>query len=155
MACWRASSSWCRSPARPLPAMASSRTERPCISSTSWRKYPMVSFLGTETDPSSGSSSLTTIRNRVVLPDPFGPTKPTFSPGFNWKDASTKTNCLPYCLLIFEKEIIYRAARNTTVAEASKSTPTNYSRFLHGFFTKPEPYLVDDRIHQKRGSDLW
>ena len=27
-----------RSPARPLPAMASSRTERPCISSTSWRK---------------------------------------------------------------------------------------------------------------------
>jgi hypothetical protein len=34
----KASSSWCRSPTRPLPAIASSRTERPCISSTSWRK---------------------------------------------------------------------------------------------------------------------
>ena len=32
------SSSWCRSPTRPLPAIASSSTERPDISSTSWRK---------------------------------------------------------------------------------------------------------------------
>ena len=31
-------SSWCRSPRRPLPAMASSSTERPDISSTSCRK---------------------------------------------------------------------------------------------------------------------
>src|SRR6266481_3663046 len=73
----------------------------------------MVSFFGTETSPSSGSSSPTTMRKRVVLPEPLGPTSPTFSPGFNWKDASTKINCLPYCLWIFEKEII----RNTKLAE--------------------------------------
>src|ERR1700733_6409778 len=65
----------------------------------------MVSFFGTETSPSSGDSSPTTIRNRVVLPEPLGPTSPTFSPGFNWKEASTNTNCFPYCLLILEKEI--------------------------------------------------
>jgi hypothetical protein len=40
-------------------------------------------LLGTETAPSSGVSSPTTIRKSVVLPDPLGPTRPTFSPGFN------------------------------------------------------------------------
>src|SRR5271167_2730473 len=66
----------------------------------------MWSFLGTETSPSSGTSSPTTMRNRVVLPEPLGPTRPTFSPGFSWNEASTKTSCLPYCLLMLEKEII-------------------------------------------------
>src|SRR5580698_4730334 len=66
----------------------------------------MVSFLGTETSPSSGDSSPTTMRKRVVLPEPLGPTRPTFSPGFNWKEASTKISCLPYCLEILEKEIM-------------------------------------------------
>src|SRR5579864_3411816 len=69
----------------------------------------MVSFFGTETSPSSGVSSPTTMRKSVVLPAPLGPTRPTFSPGFNWKEASTKINCLPYCLWIFAKEIM----RNT------------------------------------------
>src|SRR5665213_951875 len=82
----------------------------------------MVSFLGSETEPSSGSSSPTTIRKSVVLPEPLGPTKPTFSPGFNWKDASTKTNCLPYCLLIFAKEIMGRErGLNFQVSRGSKS----------------------------------
>src|SRR5579863_5406643 len=72
----------------------------------------MVSFLGSETEPSSGSSSPTIMRKSVVLPEPFGPTKPTFSPGFNWKEASTKINCLPYCLLILEKEIILKYQRS-------------------------------------------
>src|ERR1700683_2827155 len=75
----------------------------------------MVSFLGTDTVPSSGDSSPTTMRKRVVLPEPLGPTRPTFSPGFNWKDASTKTNCLPYCLLMLEKEII----RTSKLADAA------------------------------------
>src|SRR5580700_4247214 len=66
----------------------------------------MVSFLGTETSPSSGDSSPTTMRKRVVLPEPLGPTSPTFSPGFNWNEASTKISCLPYCLEILEKEIM-------------------------------------------------
>src|SRR5215471_16814203 len=85
--------------------MASSRTERPFISSTSWRKYPIVSFLGTVTSPSSALSSPTIMRNSVVLPDPFGPTRPTFSPGFSWNEASTKRTCRPYCLLTRDKEI--------------------------------------------------
>src|SRR5580704_4596172 len=42
-----------------------------------------LDVLGTETAPSSGVSSPTTIRKSVVLPDPLGPTSPTFSPGFN------------------------------------------------------------------------
>src|SRR5262249_7897133 len=63
-----------------------------------------------DTSPSSGSSSPTIMRKSVVLPAPFGPTKPTFSPGFNWKEASTKTNCLPYCLLMFERAIILKSS---------------------------------------------
>src|SRR3954447_19224565 len=64
----------------------------------------MVSFLGTETSPSSGASSPTIMRKRVVLPDPLGPTRPTFSPGLSWKEASTKRTWRPYCLLILVKE---------------------------------------------------
>src|SRR3982750_999442 len=70
----------------------------------------MVVRLGTETSPSSGVSSPTIIRNSVVLPAPFGPTRPTFSPEFSWKDASTNRTCLPYCLLTFEKAIMLYAA---------------------------------------------
>src|SRR5690349_3914808 len=70
----------------------------------------MVSRLGTETSPSSGASSPTIMRKRVVLPEPFGPTRPTFSPGFNWNEASTNSSCLPYCLWIFEKEINTQAS---------------------------------------------
>src|SRR5579872_4606013 len=71
----------------------------------------MVRRLGTVTSPSSGSSSPTIMRKSVVLPEPLGPTRPTFSPGLSWKEASTKTNCLPYCLLMLEKEINYQASR--------------------------------------------
>ena len=66
----------------------------------------MVSFFGTDTSPSSGASSPTIMRNSVVLPEPFGPTRPTFSPGLSWKEASTKRICLPYCLLMRENEIM-------------------------------------------------
>src|SRR5918993_1803097 len=66
----------------------------------------MVSFFGTETSPSSGASSPTIIRNSVVLPDPLGPTRPTFAPGLSWNDASTKRICFPYCLLILVNETI-------------------------------------------------
>src|SRR6185369_11055285 len=66
----------------------------------------MVSFFGTDTSPSSGASSPTIMRKSVVLPDPLGPTRPTFSPGLSWNEASTKRTCRPYCLLIFVKETI-------------------------------------------------
>src|SRR5205809_2966173 len=65
----------------------------------------MVSFLGTVTSPSSGPSSPVIMRKTVVFPAPLGPTSPAFSPGFSWKDASTKRICLPYCLLTFAKAI--------------------------------------------------
>src|SRR5713226_5016962 len=66
----------------------------------------MVAFLDTDVSPSSACSSPTIIRNRVVLPDPFGPTRPTFSPGLSWKDASTNRTCRPYCLLMRENAIM-------------------------------------------------
>src|SRR6187200_705055 len=66
----------------------------------------MVRRLGTDTSPSSAASSPTIIRNSVVLPAPLGPTRPTFSPGFSWNEASTKISWRPYCLLILEREII-------------------------------------------------
>ncbi len=72
----------------------------------------MVSFFGTVTSPSSGDSSPMIMRKRVVLPAPFGPTRPTFSPGFSWKDASTKRICLPYCLLTLANEIMNPQAYN-------------------------------------------
>src|SRR5437667_4377327 len=65
----------------------------------------MVSFFGTDTSPSSACSSPTIIRKTVVLPDPFGPTRPTFSLGLSWNEASTKRTWRPYCLLIFENAI--------------------------------------------------
>src|SRR5437868_4733198 len=49
--------------------------------------------------PSSGSSSPASMRNTVLLPAPFGPTSPTFSPGLIWNDASTNRIWPPYCLL--------------------------------------------------------
>src|SRR5215469_10931431 len=88
----------------------------------------MVNFVGTETAPSSGVSSPTTIRKSVVLPAPLGPTSPTFSPGFNWNEASTKSNCLPYCLLMFEKEIILKeqlAARYLFQFSPAREFPAN------------------------------
>jgi len=65
------------------PAAAGDGLVRPDISSTSWRKYPIVSRFGTDTSPSSGVSSPTIIRKMVVFPAPFGPTSPTFSPAFS------------------------------------------------------------------------
>src|SRR5512133_3519271 len=46
------------------------------------------------------------MRTRVVLPDPLGPTSPTRSPGLSWNEASTKSTCRPYCLLMREKAIM-------------------------------------------------
>ena len=68
----------------------------------------MVSFFGTETSPSSALSSPTIMRKRVVFPAPFGPTRPTFSPGLSWNEASTNRTWRPYCLLMLAKEIMAR-----------------------------------------------
>ena len=42
----------------------------------------------------------------VVLPEPLGPTRPTFSPELTWNEASTKSTCAPYCLVTLVKEIM-------------------------------------------------
>src|ERR1043166_8309700 len=46
------------------------------------------------------------MRKTVVLPAPLGPTRPIFSPAFNWKLASTNSTWRPYCLLTFVRWII-------------------------------------------------
>src|SRR5262245_8343019 len=46
------------------------------------------------------------MRKTVVLPAPFGPTSPTFSPGFSWNDASTKRTWPPYALQTLLKVIM-------------------------------------------------
>ena len=63
---------------------------------------------GTETSPSSGCSSPVIIRNSVVLPAPFGPTRPTFSPGLSCIEASTKRIWRPYCFEMLVRVIMGR-----------------------------------------------
>src|SRR4051812_17089440 len=88
----------------------------------------MVCFRGTETSPSSGASSPVIIRNSVVLPDPLGPTRPIFSPGLSWNEASTKRTCLPYCLLTLEREItapsLYFGAESSVASPAAPNQLT-------------------------------
>src|SRR5262249_48733604 len=112
--------------------MVSSMTDRPRISSTSCLKYPIVSFFGTDTSPSSGDSSPTIMRKIVVLPDPLGPTRPTFSPGFSWNEASTKRICFPYCLLIFVKETI----PPLPAVSSTRSSPGSGSIGRHDYATR-------------------
>src|SRR5262249_23035095 len=50
-------------------------------------------------------------RNRVVLPDPFGPTRPTFSPFSRAVEASMKTIWWPFCLPMLSRRIIAGRAR--------------------------------------------
>src|SRR6266850_3896980 len=77
----------------------------------------MESFFGTVTAPSSALSSPAIIRKSVVLPAPFGPTSPAFSPGLSWKEASTKMTWRPYCLLTEAKEIIEGGANSARGAD--------------------------------------
>src|SRR4051812_14534410 len=71
----------------------------------------MVTPRSTTTWPSSGCSSPVIIRNRVVLPEPLGPTRPTFSPRWSAADASMKRSWWPFCLLMLSRRII--AGRGT------------------------------------------
>src|SRR6266446_4994313 len=68
----------------------------------------MVRRRGRSTLPSSASSSPVMRRKMVVLPAPFGPTSPTFSPGLIWNEASTNKICPPYCLDTCENAITTR-----------------------------------------------
>src|SRR5207248_9823108 len=61
------------------------------------------SFFAMESSPSSGSSSPVIIRNSVVFPEPFGPTRPIFSRS----EEHTSELQSPYdlvCRLLLEKK---------------------------------------------------
>src|SRR6267142_4056960 len=66
----------------------------------------MVTPRSTSTWPSSGCSWPVIIRNSVVLPDPLGPTGPTFSPFWIAADASMKRIWWPFCLLTLSRRIM-------------------------------------------------
>jgi hypothetical protein len=46
------------------------------------------------------------MRNSVVLPAPFGPTRPTFSPLVRAAEASTKRSWWPFCLEMLSRRIM-------------------------------------------------
>src|SRR5437016_12256161 len=71
----------------------------------------MVTPRSTATWPSSGCSSPVIIRNSVVLPDPLGPTRPTFSPFWSAAEASMKRIWWPFCLLMLSRRIIRTGPR--------------------------------------------
>src|SRR6478735_11029533 len=66
----------------------------------------MVMPRSVETCPSSGSSSPAIIRNSVVLPAPFGPTSPIFSPLRRPAEASMNRIWWPTCLLTLSRRIM-------------------------------------------------
>src|SRR3954465_11184754 len=90
----------------PAPSMTSATALRPAISPTSWLKEPMVMPRSVETCPSSGNSSPAIIRNSVVFPAPFGPTRPIFSPLLRAAEASMNRIWWPACLLTLSRRIM-------------------------------------------------
>src|ERR1700740_2623023 len=46
------------------------------------------------------------MRNRVVLPEPLGPTRPIFSPRWSAAEASMKRRWWPFCLLMLSRRIM-------------------------------------------------
>src|SRR5258705_12052110 len=105
----------------------------------------MLSFFGIVTSPSSTDSSPTIMRKSVVFPEPFGPTRPTFSPGLSWNDASTNRICLPYCLLMRLNEIMGNRVRRQVYYFTAKTRPTAPAA--------PRAYIKVDRRTIQEGSD--
>jgi hypothetical protein len=95
----------------------------------------MVARLGTLTSPDSGSSSPAINRKIVVLPDPFGPINPTFSPGLSWNDASTRRAWRPKCLATLVSAIMGRGeyARSAVLARLQLPFPVSLRalQFVH------------------------
>src|SRR5665213_2907427 len=95
----------------------------------------MVTPRSTATWPSSGCSSPVIIRNSVVLPDPFGPTRPTFSPLWSAADASMKRIWWPFCLLMLSRRIMGTPVRKKlrrsygTSCARGKSVPEPSAQF--------------------------
>jgi hypothetical protein len=60
-----------------------------------WSTYESVTVSPTVIDPESGVSSPTSIRNKVVLPAPLGPTMPTIAPRGTMKLRSSNRSLSP------------------------------------------------------------
>ena len=75
------------------------------------------------------------MRKSVVLPAPFGPTRPTFSPGLSWNEASTKRIWRPYCLLMRLKLIIYTDLTELTDYTEHGNHGCTELHGLHGYLT--------------------
>ena len=107
IACCSSSSSWCSVP--DAPAAGDGFVEH-ASGPTSPRRPGGSSRSSASSAPTRRRRRAlprpTIMRKSVVLPAPFGPTSPTFSPGLSWNDASTKSTWRPYCLLMRENEII-------------------------------------------------
>src|SRR5579884_1211627 len=74
---------------RAAPAVSSADRSR------SWARYPTTASGGaSSTAPASGRSSPASMRRRVVLPTPFGPTTPTRASGPTVSETSASTTTL-------------------------------------------------------------
>src|ERR1041384_3925271 len=117
----------------------------------------MVTPRSTATCPSSGRSSPVISRNSVVLPEPFGPTRPTLSPFCSAADASMKTIWWPFCLLMVSRRIMCTrnpkqpfgrlmpcVARSGRAFGPSVTSPSPYRKWR--VVRSPERYARDDRL---------
>ena len=78
---------------------------------------------------------------------PDRPVRP-FRRDSNWNKASTKSNCLPYCLLMFEKEIILKEQ----VAVASSSVAWSWPILLRFSTDRNQPAM---RFYTKDECEEW
>src|ERR1700683_4832940 len=110
----KASSSWCRSPTRPLPAIASSRTERPCISSTSWRKVADRQLLGDRDRALVGSFLADHHPEERCLARPIGTDQPNFFARIQLKRSIHEEQLLAILLIdVCERDHFEGATRGT------------------------------------------
>ena len=82
---------------------ASSSTVSSPVGALSWGRYPILVPRSHSILPSSDSLSPRRIENKVVLPAPFGPTNPSFSPRIRRREISRKRIFGPKRLLRLER----------------------------------------------------
>jgi hypothetical protein len=92
-------------------AQASSNTVSSPAGACSCGRNPTEADFSREIFPSSGEASPRIRENKVDLPAPFGPTRPTRSPRFTWSDASSKST-RPAKAFVTWEIVSMRAAAN-------------------------------------------
>ena len=78
--------------------VASSSTVSSPVGALSWGRYPIRVPRSHSALPSSDSLSPKRMENKVVLPAPFGPTRPSFSPRIRRREISRKRTFGPEAL---------------------------------------------------------